>query len=271
MRFNHISRSKRNAQVIVLLLLPLFLEARLSASVSVKERSLVRVVAYGSNPTDRYPLDRCQGDCDNDSQCKDDLVCFQRGRSESVPGCDGGTSDRSASDYCIDPDDLDDDEDEDDDDDVPTTSITNFALKLYWQSDYRWQDEDFERKWCMECRNGSCDEGDKTYISKCGKKNQRYDFVFVNSDDVLIRLNGKDLCFERKSFDIFLRKCDSKKQDQLWYAQKGDFRGDRFEISPRGLSSHCITQRHHPKDDEEVELERCTGARNDDTSYWNRV
>jgi hypothetical protein len=32
----------------------------------------------------------------------------------------------------------------------------------------------------------------------------------------------------------------------------------------------CITQRHHPKAGEEVELESCSLARTSDTSKWNR-
>jgi hypothetical protein len=254
--------------VVILLMLPILLDAKMGESHSDGRRSLLSVQAYGSDPTDRYPLDRCRGDCDNDSQCKDGLVCFQRGSLESVPGCDGGTSDSSRSDYCIDPDDMNDGDD--DDDTPPPTDIKNFALKLYWNN-YMWQEENFDRKWCMECRNGSCDEGDKTYIFNCGRPtNQRYDFVFVKGDDALIRLNGKNLCFERSSFDIYLRKCDTGKVEQLWFAKAGNFRGDRFEISPRGLTTHCVTQPHHPKEGEVVHLEKCTTARKDDSSYWIR-
>lgn len=279
MDFNRfVSINTRQMWVVILLVLPIVLDAKLGDSRANEGRSLLSVLSYSSNPTDRYPLGRCRGDCDNDSHCKDGLVCFQRDPNEAVPGCDGGKSDSTSSDYCIDPDDLDggdddnnDDDDNDDDgfDDDDNDRIRNFAFKLYWD-DYEWQEENFERKWCMECR-GSCDEGDKTYISKCGRsKSERYDFVFVKGDYALIQVNGKNLCFERKSKSIYLRKCDKNKNDQLWFAKKGDFGGDRFEISPRGLTDFCVTQRHHPKEDEEVLLETCTAARKSDTSYWNR-
>jgi hypothetical protein len=272
MNFNRVaSASSRQIFVVVLLILPILLDANLGESRSSEGgRSLLSVLSYSSNPTDRYPLGRCRGDCDDDSQCKVGLICFQRNSNEAVPGCDGGKSDDSKTDYCIDPDDLNDGDDDDDDDDDDEDIIRNFRLKLYWDN-YMWQEENFERKWCMECRNGSCDEGDKTYIYKCGRStNQRYDFVFVNSDDALIRLKGQSLCLERASFDIYLRQCDKNKRAQQWFAKQGDFRGDRFEISPRGLTSYCVTQPHHPKEDEEVHLEKCTTARNDDTSYWVR-
>eukprot|EP00980_Cylindrotheca_fusiformis_P002673 scaffold624_cov150-Cylindrotheca_fusiformis.AAC.6 len=48
-----------------------------------------------------FPLGRCEGDCDDDPDCEDGLYCFQRGANEPVPGCSGGSSDRSRTDYCI--------------------------------------------------------------------------------------------------------------------------------------------------------------------------
>lgn len=48
-----------------------------------------------------FPLGRCQGDCDSDSDCRGDRVCFQRDAYQAVPGCDGGEEDGSATDYCV--------------------------------------------------------------------------------------------------------------------------------------------------------------------------
>jgi hypothetical protein len=50
------------------------------------------------------PCDECEGDCDRDSHCKGNLVCFQRGGNVRVPGCEG--NDASKSDYCVDPQNL---------------------------------------------------------------------------------------------------------------------------------------------------------------------
>lgn len=47
------------------------------------------------------PLRVCMGDCDVDDDCAGDLVCYQRGANEAVPGCEGGEDDGSDSDYCI--------------------------------------------------------------------------------------------------------------------------------------------------------------------------
>lgn len=69
-------------------------------------RQLIAIQAFGANPSERYPLARCQGDCDLDSQCRGRLICFQRRRYEPVPGCEGGREDRTSSDYCVDPYDM---------------------------------------------------------------------------------------------------------------------------------------------------------------------
>lgn len=205
----------------------------------------------------------CEGDCDRDLDCAPGLVCLQRQRRDlPVPGCGGVPN--GLTDYCVkrffDPNSM-----------PYPSSILNFGLKLYWQRSYRWQEEDFDRRWCMTCRNGRCSYGDKTYINTCRQStSQRYDFVFMNNDEILIRIHDSNLCFERIAFDIFLYECDPSNQRQMWVAQRGDFRGTRFEISPYGLQSHCITQRHHPKAFEEVELEPCSRARLGDTSFWNR-
>jgi len=52
----------------------------------------------GNNlPSGSYDL--CQGDCDSDADCKNNLHCFKRDGFAPVPGCDGlGTSNY---DYCI--------------------------------------------------------------------------------------------------------------------------------------------------------------------------
>jgi len=46
-------------------------------------------------------LDECEADCDNDKECNQGLMCFQRSDHLAIPGCSGeGTKD---SDYCIKP------------------------------------------------------------------------------------------------------------------------------------------------------------------------
>ena len=56
--------------------------------------------SFVGNPP-RASLERCQGNCANDDQCAEGLVCYQRDRYEEVPGCSGGENDGSKTDYCI--------------------------------------------------------------------------------------------------------------------------------------------------------------------------
>jgi hypothetical protein len=48
------------------------------------------------------PCNICQGDCDNDSDCKAGLVCFKRNYKAEVPGCQsGGEGDIEHYDFCV--------------------------------------------------------------------------------------------------------------------------------------------------------------------------
>ncbi|CAJ1960342.1 unnamed protein product [Cylindrotheca closterium] len=51
--------------------------------------------------SDQVPLGICQGDCDEDSHCGLGLICHQRSGGEPVPGCSGGETEQSNTDYCV--------------------------------------------------------------------------------------------------------------------------------------------------------------------------
>lgn len=48
---------------------------------------------------------RCEGDCDNDDQCGEGLICLQMNGLAPFPGCNGTQS--SSTDYCVDVNDYD--------------------------------------------------------------------------------------------------------------------------------------------------------------------
>lgn len=54
------------------------------------------------SPRSAFPLGECEGDCDIDADCAEDLVCFQRNRGDPVPACSGTPV--SNWDYCVKPD-----------------------------------------------------------------------------------------------------------------------------------------------------------------------
>ena len=51
-------------------------------------------------------LNECEGDCDSNRDCNGNLICYQRDNKNDVPpGCyPGGSGDKRAWDYCVDPD-----------------------------------------------------------------------------------------------------------------------------------------------------------------------
>lgn len=67
------------------------------------------LVIRGNNrrPSENWPLGLCEGDCDIDSDCEGDLVCFSSQESATVPGCSGTRPTRPRDDnrvdYCYNP------------------------------------------------------------------------------------------------------------------------------------------------------------------------
>ena len=109
-------------------------------------------IGNNNEPADAFPLGPCQSDCDDDQDCAGPLVCFQRRGGEAVPGCLG--DDPSDEDYCVWPDGFNFDDLEKEEASVVNTIEPNpsswveegFALKLYWEEGYNWQNETIERK-----------------------------------------------------------------------------------------------------------------------------
>lgn len=54
-------------------------------------------------PENFFPLGKCVGDCDQDADCAEGLVCFQRGPNDPIPFCYGGENDYTRTDYCTHP------------------------------------------------------------------------------------------------------------------------------------------------------------------------
>jgi hypothetical protein len=68
-------------------------------STAPPEEGVLVITGDNGDPVDKFPLGECQGECDDDAQCKEGLRCFQRDGYEPVPGCTGvGSYDL---DYCF--------------------------------------------------------------------------------------------------------------------------------------------------------------------------
>ena len=62
------------------------------------------IAGDNGSPTSVFPLQHCQGDCDSDSDCAVNLVCFERNSGQAVPGCSG--TPEGDKDYCTRKEDL---------------------------------------------------------------------------------------------------------------------------------------------------------------------
>lgn len=221
-------------------------------------------------------------------QCAEGLICHQRNGYDPVPGCDGGLNESSTADFCVwdgigDPPGPE-----------PTPPNGTFRLKLYWEEGYTWQNETFEREWCMmynfdgypgigfdrcwRARDAIKCDPNQVFIAKCVTGEPRQWFTFIdlgNSsgvDEILIQTGDGERCFERYERDIWLEECDEENSLQRWYALNESFDGPRFEISQLGFETQLITNDHHPKSGEIVEMHHAEASRANDSqsSFWNK-
>jgi hypothetical protein len=170
-----------------------------------------------------------------------------------------------------------------------------FQLRLYWDSDYFWQETKKEAWWCMECTKcdeyslgdgpnhgcvvpgntgSSCREGHMIWIRKCKDNNRDYKFSIIKNPGSgdQVKVQGSSMCLstvENRYLEV--QPCDNTKSIQLW---KPITNLDKFELRPyyqRNWSSNdavCLTQMHHPKDKELVGLQPCRRALGHETLYW---
>lgn len=198
-----------------------------------------------------------------DEQCAEGLYCHQRGSYGKVPFCDGGESEASTADFCA----WDGTGDGPNIVGPPPEGL--FRLKLYWEEGYRWQNETFEREWCMMydydgypgtglcwygTKDGKCDRK-QVYVALCVDEPRMW-FTFVNVtnpyrsqplEEFLIMTGDGTRCFQRHDREIFLRDCQPNNPLQRFFALNGDFYGEKFEISQVGYTHQCVTNDHHPK------------------------
>lgn len=374
----------------------------------------VQVVAKNNVPPEYYPLSECRGDCDEDKDCADGLICFHHDSNQAVPGCLGGEDDSSKSDYCI----IDPNSSRYSATPDPTPSPTNpptnpptkqptkqptraptkaptkapvqaprpnrwnrptsppipvtikvtggntysrpnfvptqppftiptqppvpiptnpptdppttpaptkyptpvptpvipyrnpttevptkapspaptphqmtpyhdTRIRLYWEEGYTWQESTSEKFWCMmydyrgKPGTGRCWHGEKVqpcsrdevYIATCNNdKRQRFSIIWINLEEVLIKVARDNRCFQRNGYKIQLRECDAENDLQRWFSPRGAFFQRRFEIAPVSLSQYCTTQEHHPKHGEVVELVPCGVPRHPfhQSNFWQK-
>jgi hypothetical protein len=152
---------------------------------------------------------------------------------------------------------------------TPSPSVfRSFRLRLYWEEGYYWQEDRGETFWCMEC--GECRENDSVYIKWCGDSTRQQ---FVKVGDTIRPLSDRALCFtmtgtHSENRPIRLVPCMDERSGSDEQRFEGFHPSERFELHPLGDAGLCLSQTHHPKDDERVWPDSCTTTRDDTTNYW---
>ena len=148
------------------------------------------------------------------------------------------------------------------------TQQLRFNMKMYWESDFCWQEETFDRRWCMACEGNICNENDRILISTCDANSSIQHFVWEPVSGTTGKLkpySRQDLCWEKVRPIRFRLKPCRDTNDQL---VNGWTSSDKFELHPFGEPNKCLTQEHDPKAGEEIYSESCTIARADFTNLW---
>jgi hypothetical protein len=208
-------------------------------------------------PAEEFPLGLCEGDCDADSDCEGELVCFQRYGNRPVPSCRGNAT--FDTDYCIRP--------EDDIDSVPPVPGA-FRLKLYWERGYEWQMQFWEQEWCMRCGNVTCNEFDFLYTYTCTGKSTWFQFYNLTNHATNVRVAQTSLCIEIDvNNDARLLPCDTSEPRQRFSPGNGHFNTKRFQLR---MQDWCLANDHHPKQGEQLFMQQCYKTVYSQTNFWSK-
>eukprot|EP00591_Stephanopyxis_turris_P010954 CAMPEP_0195511850 /NCGR_PEP_ID=MMETSP0794_2-20130614/4025_1 /TAXON_ID=515487 /ORGANISM="Stephanopyxis turris, Strain CCMP 815" /LENGTH=453 /DNA_ID=CAMNT_0040639521 /DNA_START=38 /DNA_END=1399 /DNA_ORIENTATION=- len=143
-----------------------------------------------------------------------------------------------------------------------------FQMKLWWKKGYRWQGNRLETEWCMQC-DDKCKEGADVEIKKCNRSDSKQRWVM--KDGKIMPHKKQDLCVDfRDRRHVTLKKCrnDSKTQEFDFGCNDFNTKGDRFKIHPQDDSKKCLTNPHHPRNNEQLEIYDCKKADKHDTIFW---
>ena len=120
-----------------------------------------------------------------------------------------------------------------------------------------------------------CEEG-VIYINECSSTDLRQLFRFreLPSGEFMIEIGtNPNQCVQGRRLKS--RPCDQNEPNQRWmamdYGSRSSVNTLRFEISQIGQESRCVTQHHHPREREVVEMSNCDNERRSFTTYWQRI
>ena len=114
---------------------------------------------------------------------------------------------------------------------------------------------------------------DMVYVARCDSdRRQQFNILpMKGGTQYQIGIHGEDRCMQRSEYSLVLETCNVNNPLQRFWMPRGTTDQKRFELSPITLANYCVTQSHHPKSGEVVELQKCSNARNieNQSSFWN--
>ncbi|KAL3815866.1 hypothetical protein ACHAXA_010256 [Cyclostephanos tholiformis] len=176
-----------------------------------------------------------------------------------------------------------------------------FRIRMHWQPGYLWQESPEEGWFCLACAQcdlkneffglkrcdieKSCSEHMHIALTGCDPINlgpskmmeiATFKFLFDEAagdglDGDQIQVLGTNLCIQQVlpggTGSIELRQCDSSLMEQRFWGARPV--GQAMELLPlQGNLSKCLSNHHHPRQEEQVYAEDCHLARLPDTSLW---
>eukprot|EP00980_Cylindrotheca_fusiformis_P013873 scaffold3598_cov115-Cylindrotheca_fusiformis.AAC.9 len=186
---------------------------------------------------------------------------------------------------------------------TPIDPNHDFKMRLFWQKGYYWQESWDETWFCVECtkcdsygrKNGrdygcekrgngeseNCGEGDMFWVHRCSDRGSEFNIIDNGDLGMQVRLAGTNLCMGRgaisKETDHFnehlmqAMKCDKHDKFQQWAPIKSLSRFElrAFEDVDRSEEdAMCVSQLHHPKNEEVLSMFECKLCRIYETRYW---
>lgn len=174
---------------------------------------------------------------------------------------------------------------------------SSFRLRLHWEKGDFWQDEAWEKWYCMACANCNanvfdqkcdvvnyCNNDMMLALTECRPNRDtdaaRFTLLPGNNkfdlDGDQLKIANRNLCLSLVSARMMkLETCDASKIEQRFTGFKSEGDG-AMEIAPAKVSKkdgvvveRCITNHHHPRENERLYAEICKLARISDTNLWS--
>eukprot|EP00980_Cylindrotheca_fusiformis_P013874 scaffold3598_cov115-Cylindrotheca_fusiformis.AAC.10 len=186
---------------------------------------------------------------------------------------------------------------------TPIDPNYSFKLRLFWQKGYYWQESWDETWFCAECtkcdsygpgdgweyncekrgegNSANCGEGDMFWVDRCNGRGSEFNIVDNGDLGMQVRLAGTNLCMGRGVIDKetgHLRErlmkavvCDKNDKFQQWAPIKSLSKFELRALDDAGLpeeNAMCVSQLHHPKNNEILSMYGCKNCRIYETRYW---